>query len=108
MQAPPPAGRTGRAPPAPPLGSPGDGGAGATLAEALIVLLSGLPTAPRPPTAKASAAVPPHNAATALALRSVIVRDSSFWAPEVHRRNAAGQCDASLEGRIGGAHIICE
>jgi hypothetical protein len=39
MQAPPPAGCTGKAPPL--VTSPGDGGAGTALAEALIVLVSG-------------------------------------------------------------------
>jgi hypothetical protein len=83
MQAPPPAGWTGRAPP------PGDGGSGATLDEAPIVLLGGLPAVPTPPAAKASAAAPPHNAAKALPLRFVIVIDSSFCAPDPHKRNAA-------------------
>jgi hypothetical protein len=39
MQAPPPAGCTGKAPP--PAPSPGDGGAGTALVEALVVLVSG-------------------------------------------------------------------
>jgi hypothetical protein len=86
MQPPPPTGLTGKAPP--PLVSPGDGGVGATLEDGTAALASGLPSSPTPPSAKASTAAPPHNAAI-LPLRFPMTPDSSDSEPDVHKRNAA-------------------
>ena len=76
MQAPPPAGCTGKAPPppSPPVAPPGDG-VGATLDEALVVLLSSVPAPPTPPTAKTSAAAPLHTATAVLPLRFITTLD---------------------------------
>lgn len=77
-----PAGLTGSAPP---LASHGDGGAGTTLADGAVARSCGSPT---PPSAKASTAAPPHNAATVLPLGIPMASECSYSAQEVQKRYA--------------------
>ncbi len=85
MHAPPPAGRTGRAPP----GVDGDGGAGATLDDAAVAVGPAVAPAGDHPVAKASKAAPPHNAAVALVLALLTMDNRSFSSSDSQKRAPA-------------------